>query len=193
MVLQLERLAQVRRYYERNHLQRYRLAGRTAQGRDVQPEIFPRWQSALKCGLGEVKPRFHPFQSHRWVAFTCAPMADLVLASGDQPVVQTVTQQFSYTWKLWRPYIHYWLDVNNCSACICNCIQQVLYERCTSATIPILQVRKMKCKACKLLKHLLAGHSCSLWVVVSRGCYLISTSFSTDNYSIKGWPSTQSR
>jgi len=43
--------------------------------------------------------RFHPFQSHRGIAFTCAPMAAPVLASGDQSVVQAMTQQFPYTNK----------------------------------------------------------------------------------------------
>ena len=40
---------------------------------------------------------FHPFWSHRWIAFTCAPMADPVLASGDQSKVQAVILQFPYT------------------------------------------------------------------------------------------------
>ena len=40
--------------------------------------------------------RLHPFQSHRWIAFTCAPTADSVLASGDQSEVQAVIQQFPY-------------------------------------------------------------------------------------------------
>jgi len=38
----------------------------------------------------------HPFQSHRCIAFACAPTADSVLASGDQSVVQAMIQQFPY-------------------------------------------------------------------------------------------------
>ena len=45
--------------------------------------------------------RLHPFQSHRWIAFTCAPAADSVLASGDQSEVQAETQQFPYNVLLW--------------------------------------------------------------------------------------------
>ena len=45
--------------------------------------------------------RLHPFRSHSWIAFTCAPMADSVLASGDQSVVQAVTQQFPYRHPNW--------------------------------------------------------------------------------------------
>ena len=41
--------------------------------------------------------RLHPFWSHRWIAFTCAPRADLVLSPGAQSVVQAVIQQFPYT------------------------------------------------------------------------------------------------
>ena len=48
--------------------------GKTPQRRDLQKQILPWWQSALKWGLG--------------VAFTCAPRADLVLSPGDQSVVQ---------------------------------------------------------------------------------------------------------
>ena len=40
--------------------------------------------------------RLHPFWSHSWIAFTCAPMADSVLASGGQSEVQAVIQQFPY-------------------------------------------------------------------------------------------------
>jgi len=54
------------------HLQRWRLAGKTPQGRDLQPENLPNWQSALKWGLRGAA-RFHPFLSH---SFTCAPRAD---------------------------------------------------------------------------------------------------------------------
>ena len=51
----------------------------------LHKEILPQWQSALKWGLGEVEPG--------GIAFTCAPAADSVLASGDQSEVQAMTQQ----------------------------------------------------------------------------------------------------
>jgi len=44
--------------------------------------------------------RLQPFWPCRWVAFTCAPMADSVLASGDQSEVQAVTQQLPYAFGL---------------------------------------------------------------------------------------------
>jgi len=34
--------------------------GKTPQGRDLQPEIFPQWQSALKWGLREAQPGSTP-------------------------------------------------------------------------------------------------------------------------------------
>jgi len=37
------------------HLWRPRLTGKTPQGTDLQPEILPQWQSALKWGLREVQ------------------------------------------------------------------------------------------------------------------------------------------
>jgi len=40
--------------------------------------------------------RLHPFWSNRSIAFTCAPVADSVLASGDQSEVQATIQQFPY-------------------------------------------------------------------------------------------------
>jgi len=40
--------------------QRTRLRGKTPQGRDLQPEILPQWQSALKWGLREVQPGSTP-------------------------------------------------------------------------------------------------------------------------------------
>ena len=59
---------------------------KTPKRRDLQKEI-------LKWGLGGVEPGF---QSHRWIAFTCAPTADPVLASHDQSMVQAMTQRFPY-------------------------------------------------------------------------------------------------
>jgi len=55
--------------------------------------------------------RLHLFWSHRWIAFTCAPAADLVLASVGQPEVQAdstvpihciicLTNKFFF-WKWW--------------------------------------------------------------------------------------------
>jgi len=50
--------------------------------------------------LNEVKERCSqappPFWSHSSIAFTCAPVADSVLASGDQSKVQAVIQQLPY-------------------------------------------------------------------------------------------------
>jgi len=36
--------------------------------------------------------RLHPFWSHRWIAFSCAPVADSVLTSGGQSEVQAMIQ-----------------------------------------------------------------------------------------------------
>ena len=55
---------------------------------DLQLEILPPWELALKWGLGG-----HSGE----IAFTCAPAADSVLASGGQSEVQAVIQQFPYT------------------------------------------------------------------------------------------------
>jgi len=38
----------------------------------------------------------HPFLSYSGIAFTCAPVADSVLASGGQVEFQAVIQQFPY-------------------------------------------------------------------------------------------------
>jgi len=61
-------------------LQRLRLTEKTPQGRDLQPDILPQWQSALKWDLREVDS----FQPHSWIAFTCAPRADQVPFPGAQ-------------------------------------------------------------------------------------------------------------
>ena len=47
----------------------------------------------------------HPFPSHSWIDFTCAPRADPVLPPGAQSVVQAVTQQLPYT-HLYRGVQH---------------------------------------------------------------------------------------
>ena len=63
---------------------------------NLQREILPQWKSALKWGLREVEPGSTPPDYTGGVAFTCAPMADSVLASGAQSEVQAVIQQFLY-------------------------------------------------------------------------------------------------
>jgi len=35
------------------------------EGNNLQKEILPQWQSALKWDLGRVEPGSTPFQSHR--------------------------------------------------------------------------------------------------------------------------------
>ena len=52
--------------------------------------------SQLLNGSRRGGARLHPFLQHRWIAFTCAPMADSLLTSGDQSEVQAMTQQFPY-------------------------------------------------------------------------------------------------
>jgi len=57
-------------------------------------------------GSRRSEARFHPFRSHRWNAFTCAPTAASVLASGSQSEVQAVIQQLPYTVKShWWPLL----------------------------------------------------------------------------------------
>jgi len=55
-----------------------------SQGSDLQIEILPPWESALKWGLGGVQPGSTPSGHSGEIAFTCAPAADSVLASGGQ-------------------------------------------------------------------------------------------------------------
>ena len=57
---------------------------------ELQKESLPQWQSALRWGLGEVEPGSTP-SSHT------GELPDSALASGDQSVVQAVTQQFPNT------------------------------------------------------------------------------------------------
>ena len=52
---------------------------------DLQLEILPPWESALKWGLGG-----HSGE----IVFTCAPVADSVLTSGSE--IQAMIQQFPY-------------------------------------------------------------------------------------------------
>lgn len=56
--------------------------------RDLQVEILPLWQPALKWGLRNGGIKFHPFQSHRWITFTCAPKAGCVSSLGAQSLLQ---------------------------------------------------------------------------------------------------------
>ena len=68
---------------------------------DLQREILPLWESALKWGLGEVEPGSTPSgHTGGGVASTCAPMADSAPASGGQSEVQTMIQQFPYRYLL---------------------------------------------------------------------------------------------
>jgi len=55
---------------------------------DLQREILPSWESALKRGLGG-----HSGE----IALTCAPAADSALASGGQSEIQAMIQQFPYS------------------------------------------------------------------------------------------------
>ena len=74
---------------------------------DLQIEILPPWESALKWGLGGLQPGSTPSGHSGEIAFTCAPAADSALASGGQSEVQAVIQQFPYTllWDLFQ-YLH---------------------------------------------------------------------------------------
>ena len=65
----------------------------TPQRRDLQPEILPQWQSALKLGLREVQPGSTP-SGHT------AELPSPVLP-GAQSVLQAVTQQFPCMDKTW--------------------------------------------------------------------------------------------
>ena len=74
-----EGIKAVKRHYKEKVLTplwRSRLTRKTTQGRDLQLEMLPLWQSALKWGLREVEPGSTPLWSHSWFAFTCAHMAD---------------------------------------------------------------------------------------------------------------------
>ena len=64
---------------------------------NLQIKILPPWESAHKWGLGEGEPGSTPSGHSGELAFTCAPAADSVLASGGQSEVQAVIQQFPYT------------------------------------------------------------------------------------------------
>ena len=71
-------------------------SGKGSKRSNLQIEILPPWESALKWGLGGVEPGFTPSGHSGEIAFTCAPEADSVLASGGQSEFQAVIQQFPY-------------------------------------------------------------------------------------------------
>ena len=54
--------------------------------------------------------RLHSW-SHSWIALTCAPTADPVLASGAPSVVQAVTQQFHTSTK--GMFLHLWCKISS--------------------------------------------------------------------------------
>lgn len=72
------------------------LPKRLQEERSPKKETLPLWQSALKWGSRRGGARLHPFLSHRSIAFTCAPVADSVFASGAQSEVRAMIQQFPY-------------------------------------------------------------------------------------------------
>jgi len=70
-----------------------------SERKDLQIEILPPWESALKWGLGAGEPGSTPCSHSGEIAFTCAPAADSALASGGQSEVQAVIQLFPYTYQ----------------------------------------------------------------------------------------------
>jgi len=62
---------------------------KTPQRRDLQKEILPQWQSALKWGLGEVQPG----------STGELPSPVLPRLTQSLPQVQALTQQFPYSKK----------------------------------------------------------------------------------------------
>ena len=72
-------------------LWRSHLTGKTPQGRDLQPEILPQWQSALQWGLREVQPGSTP-SSHT--------------AELPSPVLPGLTGSFPQVLNQWfRPWL----------------------------------------------------------------------------------------
>ena len=81
----------------------------------------------------------HPFQSHGWIAFTCAPSADRVLSPGAPSVIQAMTQQLPYSAQIkfssifkpstvWKYREHWWnldhqalLAIINRGQCLQHC------------------------------------------------------------------------
>ena len=74
----------------------HRLARKTPRGAISRKRSFPSGSQPLNGGSRRGGGRLHSFRSHRWIAITCAPMADSVLASAAQWEVQAVIQQFPY-------------------------------------------------------------------------------------------------
>jgi len=64
---------------------------------ELQREILPPWESALKWGRGGVEPGCSPSSHSGEIAFASAPAADSTLTSGGQSEVQAMIQQFPYT------------------------------------------------------------------------------------------------
>lgn len=64
--------------------------------KDLQLEILPPWESALKWGLGGVQQGSTSSGHSGEIAFTCAPAADSALTSGGQSEVQAMIEQFPY-------------------------------------------------------------------------------------------------
>ena len=84
-----KRVSVMRRCHKRKvltHLWRSRLTGKTPQGRNLQPECLPQWQSALKWGLTEVQPGSMP-SSHT--------------AELPSPVLPGLTRSFSQVLNQW--------------------------------------------------------------------------------------------
>jgi len=77
--------------------------------------------------------RPHSFWSHRWMPFTCAPTADLVLSPGAQSVVQAVTQQFPNTFLKLVTHNHSTTTVHFIPLWFCDCRSQL--SHCTMVSI----------------------------------------------------------
>ena len=75
-----------------SHLWRERLPGKTPQGKDLQPDILPQWQSVLKWGLREVQPGSTP-SGHT--------------AELPSPVLPGLTRSFPQVLNQWfRPWLN---------------------------------------------------------------------------------------
>ena len=79
------------------HLQGSRLLVENPQRRDLQQEIHPEWQSALKGlrGLREVKPGSTPSSHSGGLPSPVLRGLTKVVSPDAQSVVQAVTQQYS--------------------------------------------------------------------------------------------------
>jgi len=89
-----KRTRAIERHYKKKgltHLWRSRLTGKTPHRRDLQPEILPQWQSALKWGLREVQPG-------------CSPSAHT--AELPSPVLPGLTGSFPQVLHQFRPWLN---------------------------------------------------------------------------------------